>query len=234
MHAPPSPPTRRAGRRLLAAAVAALALAAAAPAEARLAVFVDGRILKVTDAVLAGDRIVLSLPGGGVLEVTATRIDRVVADEIEASEPEPVDPWVHCDAAWAETPLAEDTPFADEIAAAAERAGIHPRLLAALVAAESAFDPWAVSRAGASGLTQLMPAAAADHDVADVFDPGQNLRGGAEHLRAMLDRFGSLPLALAAYNAGAATVERYGGVPPFRETHQYLRAVLESYCRAGG
>jgi len=127
-----------------------------------------------------------------------------------------------------------DAVTVDEIDDAAERAGIHPRLLAALVAAESAFDPWAVSRAGASGLTQLMPAAAADHDVADVFDPGQNLRGGAEHLRAMLDRFGSLPLALAAYNAGAATVERYGGVPPFRETHQYLRAVLESYCRAGG
>jgi hypothetical protein len=232
---PPHPASDRRRRRLAAAvAAAALAATAAPPAEARLAVFVDGRILKVTDAVLAGDRIVLDLPGGGVLEVAATRIDRVVADEVEVTAPEPPDPWAHCDPGWDPTPLADDTPFADQIAAAAERAGIHPRLLAAVVRAESAFDPWAVSRAGASGLTQLMPAAAQDHGVVDVFDPAENLRGGAQHLRAMLDRFESLPLALAAYNAGAATVERYGGVPPFRETRHYLRSVLGSYCPAGG
>jgi len=98
------------------------------------------------------------------------------------------------------------------------------------VQAESAFDPHAVSRAGAKGLTQLMPAAAADHRVKDVFDPDDNLRGGASHLRLMLDRFTSLPLALAAYNAGAAAVERYEGVPPYRETRGYVRRILAAFC----
>jgi soluble lytic murein transglycosylase-like protein len=81
---------------------------------------------------------------------------------------------------------------------------------------------------------QLMPAAAADHNVGDVFDPADNLRGGAAHLRAMLDRFESLPLALAAYNAGAATVERSNGIPPYKETRDYVRRVLALFCPEEG
>jgi len=77
---------------------------------------------------------------------------------------------------------------------------------------------------------QLMPAAAAEHEVLDVFDPADNLRGGAEHLRTMLDRFKSLPIALAAYNAGATTVERYKGIPPYKETRDYVRRVLALFC----
>jgi soluble lytic murein transglycosylase-like protein len=75
-----------------------------------------------------------------------------------------------------------------------------------------------------------MPAAAADEDVNDVFDPADNLRGGANHLRKMLDRFENVPLALAAYNAGAATVEKYDGIPPYRETQGYVRKILERFC----
>jgi soluble lytic murein transglycosylase-like protein len=104
--------------------------------------------------------------------------------------------------------------------------------MAALVQAESDFEPGAVSRVGASGLTQLMPATAADQQVEDVFDPDQNLRGGAHRLRELLDRFDTLPLALAAYNAGAATVDRYRGVPPYRETRAYVRRILDSFCPA--
>jgi soluble lytic murein transglycosylase-like protein len=202
-------------------------------------VFVDGRVLKVEDAYLDGSTIVLVLPGGGRLEVPALRIDRVVADEVEEPEspganPEPP----ACSPEWADEPLPGSVPFALPIERAARSAGLHPRLLAAVVAAESAFDPRAVSRAGACGLTQLMPSAAVDQGVRDPFDPADNLRGGAGHLRALLDRFGSLDLALAAYNAGAATVERAGGVPPFRETRQYVRRVLGDFCRpqpgAGG
>ena len=126
--------------------------------------------------------------------------------------------------------LPAELPFADAITAAARRADLHPWLVAAVVQAESAFDPRAVSRAGAAGLMQLMPAAAEDHAVSDVFDPADNLRGGAAHLRAMLDRFGSLTLALAAYNAGAATVDRYRGAPPYRETREYIRRVLKVFC----
>ena len=75
-----------------------------------------------------------------------------------------------------------------------------------------------------------MPSAAADHGITDVFDPVANLAGGATHLRAQIDRFVELPLALAAYNAGATTVNRYGGIPPYRETQDYVRGVLQAFC----
>ncbi len=208
--------------------VAVLALAVG-PAHADLAVFVDGRVLRVEDARLVGEDIHLHLPGGGYLEVPAERIDRVVDDEI-ARGPTSDDPFGDCAARWAEESLPQATPFADLIGDAARSADLNPRLLAALVRAESAFDPLAVSSVGARGLTQLMPAAAADHGVVDPFDPADNLRGGAAHLRLMLDRFDSLPLALAAYNAGAATVDRYGGVPPYRETRGFLRRILTEFC----
>ncbi len=210
------------------ALVLAVALALAAPAEALLAVFTDGRVLKVEDARLEGDRIVLDLADGGLLEVPAVRIERVVADEIGPLPAPP--PAVRCAAGWSDEPLPKGLPYRSEIEAAARGADLHPWLLAALVDAESAFDPRAVSRAGAMGLTQLMPSAAADHRVGDPFDPADNLRGGAAHLRRMLDRFGELRLALAAYNAGPTTVARYGGVPPFRETHGYLERVLRVFC----
>lgn len=209
----------------------AVAALAAQTASAKIAVFTDGRILKVEDAELRGDRIVLQLPGGGVLEVPALRIDRVVEDEIpQVIDPLPAEP--DCDPRWVALPLPPKLPFGDLIEANARAADLHPWLLAAVVQAESAFDPGAVSRAGAAGLTQLMPSAALDHGVRDVFDPAENLRGGASHLRTLLDRFGSLSLALAAYNAGAATVERYGGVPPYQETRSYVRRVLKAFCPA--
>ena len=200
-------------------------------AQGDVAVFVDGRILKVTDAVLVDDRIVLSLPGGGELSVPATRLDRVVHDEIPPpSEPEPQPVEVSCTASWDADPLPEGTPFRDEITTAAQDANLHPWLLAALVQAESGFNPNAVSRAGACGLTQLMPVAVVEHGVTDVWDPEQNLRAGATHLRRLLDRFDDLRLALAAYNAGAATVDRSGGIPPYRETRQFVRRIMAVFC----
>lgn len=199
------------------------------PSYAELAVFVDGRVLRVEDAHLVGDDIHLILPGGGRLEIPAERIDRVVDDEIiRGGESE--DPYGNCPAGWVDDSLPSTVPFAALIGEAARSADLNPRLLAALVRAESAFDPLAVSRVGARGLTQLMPSAAADHGVSDPFDPADNLRGGAAHLRLMLDRFDSLPLALAAYNAGAATVDRYGGVPPYRETRGFLSRILGEFC----
>ncbi len=218
-------------RRL--AVLLAIVLLAAGAAEAKLAVFTDGRVLAVTDAALVGDRIALKLPGGGELQVPATRIDRIVEDELSTDlGPPPVTP--QCQATWAPEALPPDLPFVAEITAAARAANLHPWLLAALVQAESAFNPRAQSRAGARGLTQLMPAAAADRGVKDVWNPRENLRGGAEHLRAYLDRFGSLTLALAAYNAGAATVTRYEGIPPYRETRKFVRRVLRVFCPEAG
>jgi hypothetical protein len=199
-------------------------------ADAKLAVFVDGRHLKVEDARLEGAVIVLDLEDGASLRVPATRIDRVIADEVEDPIAPPIPGEPTCPSDWSEELLPDGLPFREAITDAARNADLHPWLVAAVVQAESAFNPGAMSRAGAAGLMQLMPAAAADRGVIDVFNPADNLRGGAAHLRAMLDRFASLTLALAAYNAGATTVERYQGVPPYAETREYVRKVLGLFC----
>ena len=199
-------------------------------ADAKLAVFVDGRVLKVDDARLEGSEIVLDLKGGGTLRVSAIRVDRIIADEVVASETNSPFGELDCPASWTNMELPEDLPYRDFIASAARAADLDPRLVASVVRTESAFDPQAVSRAGAAGLMQLMPAAALEHGVHDVFDPAENLRGGAEHLRIMIDRFESLPLALAAYNSGATTVTRYKGIPPYKETRNYVRKVLALFC----
>ena len=118
--------------------------------------------------------------------------------------------------------------WADEIEAAATRNGLDPRLLAALVKAESGFRPSARSHAGAIGLAQLMPGTARELGV-DPYNPRENLEGGAKFLKAMLDKFGSNDLALAAYNAGPARVARAGGIPNIRETQAYVPRVLRFY-----
>jgi hypothetical protein len=105
-------------------------------------------------------------------------------------------------------------------------------LLASLVKAESGGDTRAVSRAGARGLTQLMPATAKDLGVADSFKPDENLRGGATYLDALLTRYhDNLALALAAYNAGPEAVAKYNGIPPYRETRAYVARVIHEFNR---
>ena len=111
----------------------------------------------------------------------------------------------------------------------AREQSLQPALVKAVIAAESNFDPEAVSHQGAQGLMQLMPKTAASLGVSDPLRPIQNVRGGATYLRRMLDRYGDLERALAAYNAGPNAVDRYGGVPPYRETRAYVRRVLTYY-----
>jgi soluble lytic murein transglycosylase-like protein len=121
--------------------------------------------------------------------------------------------------------------YDDHIRAAAERYGLPVPLLKAVMAVESNFDPAAVSGKGATGLMQLMPGTARDMYVLDVYDPGQNIEGGARYLRHLHDQFDNdLVKVLAAYNAGPAAVLRSGGgVPPVRETQDYVRKVLALY-----
>ena len=104
-----------------------------------------------------------------------------------------------------------------------------PRLLQALIWVESRFNPLAVSPAGAAGLAQLMPATARELGVVNRHDPQQNIDGGARYLRQMLDRFGSVHLALAAYNAGPGAVTKAGGIPRNRETPGYVRSVVDRW-----
>ncbi|MGH2461094.1 MAG: lytic transglycosylase domain-containing protein [Chloroflexota bacterium] len=119
------------------------------------------------------------------------------------------------------------------IATAARQEKIPPALLSAVVEVESGFQPHAVSRAGARGLTQLMPGTARSLGVTDSFDPWQNLVGGARFLHGLLDRYpGNLSLAVAAYNAGPGAVDAAGGqIPPYAETQKYVRLVLAAYQR---
>lgn len=118
------------------------------------------------------------------------------------------------------------TPYDPSIDLVARRTGLSPDLIKAVALVESGLDPNAVSPKGALGLMQLMPDTARQYGVEDPFDPDQNLQAGATHLRRLLDEFGGdLSLALAAYNAGSGAVRRYGGVPAYRETRDYVRRV---------
>jgi soluble lytic murein transglycosylase-like protein len=117
--------------------------------------------------------------------------------------------------------------FDAQINAAAASNGIDPALLKGLVSQESGFNPNARSGAGALGLTQLMPGTASALGVTNPLDPAQSLQGGAKYLREQLDRFGGdEKLALAAYNAGPGAVQKYGGVPPYAETQNYVTSVM--------
>ncbi len=116
--------------------------------------------------------------------------------------------------------------FDELIKKAAGREGVDAELVKAVVAAESGFNPKAVSSAGAKGLMQLMDGTARSLGVKNSFDPAANIAGGTKFLRSMLDKFGSVPLALAAYNAGPGAVDKFGDVPPYAETRSYVDRVL--------
>ncbi|MGL6289201.1 MAG: lytic transglycosylase domain-containing protein, partial [Silanimonas sp.] len=122
--------------------------------------------------------------------------------------------------------------YAAEIRAASARFGVDEALVRAIVHAESAFNPNAVSHKGAQGLMQLIPATADRFGVADPFDPAQNIQGGVQYLAWLLDRFDdNTTLAAAGYNAGEGNVDRYGGVPPFNETQRYVGRVATLHAR---
>ena len=132
---------------------------------------------------------------------------------------------------WEKIPL-NRLAFRDEIQSAADVFAVDDALIRAIIHAESAYQPEALSPKGAQGLMQLMPATQQDLQIADVFDPVSNIEGGTRYLSGLLEQFDQdVELAAAAYNAGPGAVREYGGVPPYRETREYVRRIKILYRR---
>jgi hypothetical protein len=185
-------------------------------AAAELVFLKTGRTLSVRSHRVEGASIVLTLRGGGEIACEASSIDRIAPDEVVVQEP--AEPGVEA------TPLAP-VPYGEIIDEAAARAGVDPRLVRAVIQVESAYQASARSPKGAAGLMQLMPDTARRYAVSDLYDPVSNVEAGIRHLKMLLGRF-ELSLALAAYNAGEAAVERFRGIPPYPETQNYVRRVM--------
>ena len=220
-------------RTLLVAALAGAAASLVPPAaRAELVVFEDGRVVKAAGYRVLQDELEISLPGGGSYRVDLGRIERIVDDEVVvdavAVEERGFPPRAAYDLSFRDgrRPLF-GTSYDALIEREARRFNVDASFVSALIRAESNYEPRAVSRKGARGLMQLMPATARRLSVARPFDPASNVSGGVRYLRELLDRFGNRPdLVLAAYNAGEGAVEAYGGVPPYRETVAYVQRVL--------
>ena len=120
--------------------------------------------------------------------------------------------------------------FDGMISDASKKHGVDESLIRAVIRQESAYNPKATSHCGAMGLMQLMPDTAKELGCADAYDPYQNIMGGTKYLKQLLDRFdGNMTKAIAGYNAGPGAVEQYGGLPPYRETQDYVSKVLDNY-----
>jgi hypothetical protein len=204
-------------KRLMRGLTAAFAVAfCATTAHAEIAVLTNGMTLKVASRRAEGETLFLSLKDGGEVGVPVDLVRGFVPDEALDEIPAAASPTDL-------RALATET---------ARRHGLDPDLVLAVISVESAFHPDAISPKGAQGLMQLMPGTAVSLGVRDALDPAENLDGGVRHLGSLVSEYrGDLRLALAAYNAGAGAVKRHGGVPPYRETRDYVDRVLGRYQR---
>lgn len=214
----------------------ALGLAGMAPSRAELVVLTDGRFVKVKSYEVGEEQARLDLFHGGRITVPVDRVERIVDDEV-LPEPEPEPAEVVAETVvppaiplrFDESQPVPEGPYGALIYEAARKHQVNPRLVAALIRQESAGNIRAVSHKGARGLMQLMPATAKRFGVRkeQLFDPQHNLEAGVQYLSWLVDQFpNDLAKILAAYNAGENAVARYGGVPPYRETRDYVRRIF--------
>ena len=213
---------------VLGATCCVLSAGAMSPAFAEIVHLTSGRTMNVAGHRFEGDMAVLALRSGGEMSMPKGLVAKVTPDEVPWVPPVPRSagsvpvPSVSVVLAPAKVEAL--------IAEAAAAHDVDANLVRAVIKVESAFRPKAKSRKGAMGLMQLMPATARQYGVRNAFDPAENIDAGVRHLRRLLDRY-DVRLALAAYNAGEGTVDRYGGIPPYRETRDYVRKVL-AFARA--
>jgi len=216
--------------------LSAILVLAGLPASASIALFTDGRTMKIEGYRLVDEVYVqLTMKNGGAITVPLSRVDRIVDDEIVAPaivaevkkivEEEGIFPkrsW-HFDESHG--PITKSK-FDKIIITAAKKFDVDVALVSAVIQAESNFNPHEISNKGARGLMQLMPATAERFGVFDSYDPEANIYGGVRYLRWLLETFhGNADLAVAAYNAGEGNVWKYNGVPPFRETITYINRI---------
>ena len=194
-----------------------LALAAfAAGARGDYFVLRSGARLNVTAYQLVGERYRIQMNGGSA-EIAAADVIAIEPEEIFIPAPR--------------VPLIQ-APYGDMIQSAAKKYSVDADLIFSVIATESNFNPRAISRRGARGLMQLLPATGTRFGVKDIFDPAQNIDAGTQYLRDLMARYqGDLVLTLAAYNAGPGAVQRYGHVPPYNETISYVRAIRKTYAQ---
>ena len=197
----------------------------AVPADAEIVFLTSGRTLSVKGHRAEGDTVVLRLRSGGEVRCDATLIERILPDEVPYPEPEP-EPVIQAAAPGPVKPASlRSTPYDELITNVSASHGIDPILVRALIQVESNYRARARSRKGAMGLMQLMPATAREYQVHNPYDPTANISAGIKHLKTLIDRWG-VELALAAYNAGEGAVKKFNGVPPYRETRNYVTKIL--------
>jgi soluble lytic murein transglycosylase-like protein len=201
-----------------------LALAVATPASAELIFFSEHRSMSVAGHRFEGDRLIVSLRGGGEMSFDRALISKIAPDEVPYIDNDTLETQ-EADVPVATGALAGTTAFDLIIESAATKHDVDARIVKAVIQVESAFQPRARSSKGAMGLMQLMPKTARQYEASHPYDPASNIDAGTKYLKRLLDEF-ELPLALAAYNAGEGAVRRFGGIPPYAETQGYVRKIL--------
>jgi hypothetical protein len=199
-------------------------------ASAEIVYLTSGRTLSVKAHRVEGESMVLCLRAGGEITFAQSLVEKIVPDEVPYPDPQPEQET----AATPDAPkpptidvqaLLDSTPYGELISAMSQANGVDPLLVRALIQVESNYKPGAKSSKGAMGLMQLMPQTAREYNVRNPYDPKTNVEAGIKKLKSLIDKWG-VELALAAYNAGEGAVQRFNGIPPYRETRDYVTRIL--------